>query len=33
MKWNIFKENEWNRMKLSNLDWIFYNKGIEMNGM
>ena len=34
MEWNkmyLSKENEWNEMKLSNLDWIFYNKGMEMN--
>ena len=22
---------EWNEMKLSNLDWMFQNKGMEMN--
>ena len=34
MEWNkmyLSKENEWNEMELSNLDWIFYNKGMEMN--
>ena len=24
---------EWNEMELSILDWMFYNKGMEMNGI
>ena len=44
MKWNDYKGikrnqvylskgNEWNRMELSNLDWMFYNKRMKMNRM
>ena len=31
MEWNVFKGKEWNRMELSNLDWMFWNKGMERN--
>ena len=30
-KWKEWKRMEWNGMELSNLDWMFYNKGMEMN--
>ena len=34
MEWNrmyLSKGNEWNEMELSNLDWMFKNKGMENN--
>ena len=34
MEWNemyLSKRKEWNEMELNNLDWMFWNKGMEMN--
>ena len=34
MKWNemyLSKRKEWNEMELNNLDWMFWNKGMERN--
>ena len=34
MEWNemyLSKRKEWNEMELNNLDWMFWNKGMERN--
>ena len=34
MEWNgmyLSKRKEWNEMELNNLDWMFWNKGMEKN--